>query len=142
MNWASRYVGIPFLDRGRTRAGCDCWGLARLIYSDELSIELPSYAEAYASAGETAELAALIDVERRGPWTPVDQIAAFDLLLFRRGAHQSHIGIAIGARAFIHMQSGDHAKVEPMTRPRFAGRFVGAFRHVCRPVEAPLKAVP
>lgn len=29
--WWNEYVGLPFADKGRTREGCDCWGLVRLV---------------------------------------------------------------------------------------------------------------
>lgn len=38
MIWSDRFIGIPFEDHGRARAGCDCWGLVCLIYQEELAI--------------------------------------------------------------------------------------------------------
>jgi len=29
MTWATPLIGIPFQERGRSLAGCDCWGLVR-----------------------------------------------------------------------------------------------------------------
>jgi cell wall-associated NlpC family hydrolase len=37
------YVGIPFEDRGESFDGSDCYGILRLIYKNELQIEIPSF---------------------------------------------------------------------------------------------------
>jgi len=37
----NKYIGIPFLDEGRTFEGCDCYGLIKLYFKHELKIELP-----------------------------------------------------------------------------------------------------
>src|SRR5690606_31436671 len=110
MSWANGYVGIPFRDRGRTRTGCDCWGLARLVYAGELRIGLPDYSGAYASVEERAEIAELLAAaEARGPWRPVAVLQPFDLLLYRRGQHRSHVGIAVGGGRMLHMDGEDRA---------------------------------
>ena len=38
-----RYIGIPYLDRGRGFDGCDCWGLVKLFYENEMDIPLPDF---------------------------------------------------------------------------------------------------
>ena len=45
--WAAAYVGLPYRAQGRTRQGCDCFGLARLVLSDIYGVTLPSYAAGY-----------------------------------------------------------------------------------------------
>ena len=137
MSWSDRYLGLPYADLGRTRAGCDCYGLARLVYSEQLGIELPSYASEYMGASERAEVAALLDrVEQAGPWRPVEAIAPFDLLLFRRGRLRSHVGVAVDAGLMLHMDGEAQARIARLSEPRWRSRFAGAFRHA----EAPLKA--
>jgi hypothetical protein len=59
-HWTRAYIGIPFTELGRSQYGCDCWGLARLVYAQELGIDLPSYVGGYASTEERAEIAGLI----------------------------------------------------------------------------------
>ena len=130
--WTNAYVGIPYADLGRDRQGCDCWGLARMIYACELGIELPSYQDAYVSAEERAEIAGLLAAqEDHGPWRCVEERArAFDLVLFRRGRFRSHIGVVIEHGWMLHMAGEDQAKVESLAHPRWASRLGGVYRHV------------
>lgn len=39
------YVGIPYVDQGRSLAGLDCWGLVRLVHLEEAGVEIPSYGD-------------------------------------------------------------------------------------------------
>jgi cell wall-associated NlpC family hydrolase len=135
MMWAVSFVGIPYADLGRSRAGADCWGLARLVYREVLGLELPDYAGDYVSSAEANEVDALIRGADKSVWTQVREPQPFDLLLFRRGMLASHIGITVTSRMMLHMASGDHAKIECPTSPRWAGRFVSAWRHVDTPVK-------
>lgn len=43
MNWAVKYVGLPYLLGGRTEVGLDCWGLVRLVYQNQLGVTLPDF---------------------------------------------------------------------------------------------------
>jgi len=135
MSWSNDYVGIPFQDVGRTREGCDCWGLARLVYANELEIDLPSFADAYDSTSDQDRLSDLLANRTAHPWWRVlpEQRAPFDLLLFREGRHDTHIGIVIEPRTMLHMARGDHAKIEAPTSPVWSSRFVAAYRHVLSP---------
>lgn len=133
MSWSNAYVGLPQLDHGRDRGGVDCWGLFRLIYREQLGIELPSYAGDYVDPQEHAEVSRIVNAEETtGVWRPVAGVAPFDLLLFRRGRYRSHIGCAVDGRRMIHVQGEDGSKLEPYRTGRWEHRFAGAFRHVER----------
>jgi murein DD-endopeptidase len=43
MKQLNSFIGIPFVDGGRSYEGCDCWGLVMLYFKDVLGIELPDY---------------------------------------------------------------------------------------------------
>ena len=130
MSWSNAYVGIPYADLGRSVYGCDCWGLARLVYGAELGIALPDYTDGYASAEEQADVASLIGQETSTSiWSRAEEHAAFDLLLFRHGRHESHVGIYIEPGVMLHMATDDQSKHERFEKGRWKARLVGGFRH-------------
>ena len=130
MSWSNTYVGIPYEDLGRTVTGCDCWGLARLVYEAEMKIILPGYTQGYASAEEQAEVASLIGQETStSVWGRVDQPKDYDLLLFRHGRHESHVGIYVDQGVMLHMATDDQSKHERFDQGRWKARLVGCFRH-------------
>jgi len=127
-------VGIPWLDKGRDREGCDCWGLARLVYREMLGVELPSYDGDYVSAGEQAEIdAAIVAARSLGNWHLVKTARSYDLALFRHGRHVSHIGIVVLASGLIlHMMGEDSSKIESVSAPQHWRRLVGFYRYASR----------
>ena len=40
----TNYIGVPYKDKGRDLKGCDCFGLVKLYYKNELSINIPEVA--------------------------------------------------------------------------------------------------
>ena len=144
MSWSAQYIGLPYAAKGRTDRGCDCWGLACLVYAQELGITLPRYDNEYACDSERAEIAALISAENAPPnWQELDQNAAqpFDLVLFRPGRLAAHVGIMVDARRALHMDRTDHAKILDLQSPMWRGRIEGVYRHFKAPVNASVKVV-
>lgn len=132
------YVGIPFLDHGRDRAGCDCWGLVRLVLAEQAGLDLPSYGEI--SADE------LLAVSRRirqatdnGPWRRVDgePRRALDVVVMHSLAEAAaapvHVGVMLDARRMLHTVKAADSHVVPLSHPSVASRIVGIFRHVSLP---------
>jgi cell wall-associated NlpC family hydrolase len=137
LHWSSGFVGLPWADRGRTRAGCDCWGLVRLVYREVAGIDLPSFDEAYVTAEEQSVVAAVIADVRQGgrgasPWLEVaGPPERLDLLLFRCGRHESHVGVVVDPRRalMLHSQNRDQSRIESFDRAEWARRRIGFFRH-------------
>jgi cell wall-associated NlpC family hydrolase len=42
-SWLNDYIGIPYKFGGREMDGCDCYGLAKLVYKNEYGIHLPDW---------------------------------------------------------------------------------------------------
>lgn len=113
MNWWGKYVGIPFLDRGRDMAGLDCWGLVRLIYAQERGIELPDYGEI--SVKDLLRVSRSIDRGQEA-WEPTDKPRAFDVAVMRyygRGL-VGHVGVMVDARTMIHTEDKIAVAVVPV----------------------------
>ncbi len=131
MSWWGRYVGIPFADRGRDRAGCDCWGLVRLAYAEELGIDLPSYGEI--SVTELRRIAERMEGARdHGPWSAVHEVQAFDVLLMAGrvgGRVAAHVGLSIGGGRVLHTFPGQDSCVLPLTHHLISPLVLGWQRH-------------
>ena len=104
----SDYVGIPCSDKGRTSAGCDCWGLVVLAFKGCRGIVLPSYDDRYLTDADTEALAALIEGERQTHWQEIarGQERPFDLVLLRRLGAACHVGIVVQRGSMLHMPTG------------------------------------
>lgn len=129
-HWSAPFIGLPYRDHGRDRAGVDCWGLAVLVFREVLGIELPSYAEGYVSTNERAEIADLISQRQQvGPWFQVEEAREYDALFFRRGPHSSHVGVVVRPGMMLHCPF-DHVKIEPYDSGLWKTRLTGIYRHV------------
>ncbi|MBK5958123.1 hypothetical protein CCR97_08320 [Rhodoplanes elegans] len=131
-HWSAAWLGIPYLEAGLTRAGASCWGLVRLVYDHELGITLPSYAGAPCEA-ERAEIAgALAGDAAAWPWreVPVDRAEPFDLMLFRYGLTESHVGLVAWPGHHLHVMTGITSRIEAYRRAPWDGLVSRVLRHV------------
>jgi probable lipoprotein NlpC len=134
-HWSSRYIGLPWLAGGRSFKGSDCYGLAWLVYREELGIELRSYDDGYVTAEEREEIAELIaGGMARGPWREVEISDAreFDGVIIRRGGFASHIGIVVSRGLMLHVSAGQRACVERYTSGHWLPAIASVLRHESR----------
>lgn len=129
MHWSAAYVGTPYVDHGRSLKGCDCWGLVCEIYRAELDTALPSYSDV--SPLDRKEIALRVRAETEsGLWRRVEKPQEYDVAVYRRGPHDSHVGIMIDARQMLHSEKqAGGAHVERIDRGRWTPQLVGFFRH-------------
>ncbi|SCB18558.1 C40 family peptidase [Rhizobium lusitanum] len=129
-HWTTDFVGVPYVEFGRGRRGVDCWGLAKLVYAETLGIELPSYIERYTSQEERRELDALISSAAGSEtWASTVHAATFDIVVFRRGDMEAHVGIVVSPGLMLHTSADDHSRVEHYNSGRWAHRLTGIYRH-------------
>jgi len=130
MGLFDRYVGLPFLDHGRSLVGLDCWGLVCLVYRELRGIELPSYAADYVSAADRAEIAALIAGEL-APWqeVPAGEEMRFDGVLMREGKFPRHVGLVTQPGKLLHVDRGETSRIEPYRFGFLSHRIVKFYRY-------------
>ena len=131
--WINDYIGIPFVDGGRTRAGCDCYGLVRLILFEEFWIQAPSYTEAYPSTDDRAAVAGALEARREPYWREIyqpSQARVADVAIFRVGGLPLHCGLMVSQDRIIHVLKGCQTVVEPMNGLVWGNRLMGIYRYL------------
>lgn len=112
--WWAKYVGIPYLDKGRTDQGCDCWGLVRLVYAQELGIYLPSWHTHDGLESIRGMLKQFLPQYRKleGP-------DPFSIALFSSSVTAMHVGVMVDAGRMLHTTQGKDACLENTYLYRF-----------------------
>ena len=139
-SWAAEYIGIPFLERGRDRAGCDCWGLVRLVLAERFGIEMPSYAGDYQTVADHGRLADLIDHGRTNIWDEVWSpylssvlcpltTAPGDLVLLRLHGLPIHVGVVAARGWMLHVEAKVDSVLERFDGMEWRNRVFGVYRH-------------
>ena len=133
MRWWDDYVGMPFESKGRTRDGCDCYGLLRIIYSDQLGVELPLLLLEYEN---TLQRKTMNDMMRSQPLligfeqVELSAVQPLDVLVLRNVGFDCHIGIVTGGNWMIHSEAGKGTVLEDFSRPHVKPRVKEAWRYV------------
>ena len=127
----SKYIGIPYLDHGRTTAGVDCWGLVWLIYKNEFDITLPAWSAEY----ETANRAGYRKLKENSiffdGWKEVDKPEFGNVGLFEVGGN-FHTGLCLDGRLslILHIMKGSNVTTERVDSILWRNRIRGWWAHV------------
>ncbi len=128
-----QYIGIPFLDHGRDREGCDCWGLVHLVYREQLGLTMPDlgdgYSEAYARGEVDETVSATVGQEwnrdvTAEPWRPLD------VMIFNRAGVECHVGLYVRLGEMLHVIEGTAAALERYDTVKWRRRLSRVVRHV------------
>lgn len=125
------YLQLPFEERGRTRAGLDCYGLVALVYREQRGILLPSYAEDYATTTDAAEITALCRGEVARSWReiPLAEAGVFDVVMLRMLGQPIHFGLTLDPPWFLHTMKDGWSKAERWDALLWKKRVVGTVRY-------------
>jgi cell wall-associated NlpC family hydrolase len=83
----SSWSGVRYQEGGLSKQGIDCSGLVYLTYRQYFNIQLPRTTDQLAENGISVSL---------------DRLIPGDLVFFKTGLFQKHVGIYYGDRQFMH----------------------------------------
>ncbi|MFQ6550508.1 NlpC/P60 family protein [Aestuariibius sp. 2305UL40-4] len=129
--WTDDYIGWPFLEGGRSRAGIDCLGLYLLLSRERLGREIPDLACTRAEAVRHRLAEA-----QRAAWQRIapGAVREGDLVMMRAAGHLAHVGYAIDPEWMLHIESAIGSRLERYDLHPTASRVEGIYRYgaACR----------
>lgn len=112
-NQAAKWRGVPYQWGGLSENGVDCSGLVYLIFLSRLGIKMPR-----TTAGQV----------RQGRWVARKNLRPGDLVFFRIGRHDRHVGIYLGKGRFLHASVSDGVHVSSLSNAYWRARYWEARR--------------
>jgi cell wall-associated NlpC family hydrolase len=116
--WMNDYIGIPYKPAGRTHEALDCYGLCKIVYDEQLDIDLPDWGDEVLQMRARAKT--IDDIIHSGEWTPSEEPTegCFVVCYQARAAH--HIGLYFSG-GVLHTHNKTGTIFEPLSR--FARKF-------------------
>jgi cell wall-associated NlpC family hydrolase len=124
-------LSIKFRDKGRDYSNGDCWAIPYLAYRDILGVELPNFIDEYPDAGDTKSSRRIIGdiaVSEKQNWEQVKTPKPLDIVLFRFGDTNTHVGLAIDEKRFIHCEKKINTVIERLDSVKWQKRTEGIYR--------------
>lgn len=135
LEFCRRSIGVPFIEKGRSFSGWDCWGLVFVAHKECFGISVPTYTDSYIAAKPSGDLARLISAERDGEqWIEIcpGDVVAGDVVLLRVAGRPVHVGLSISGKTMLHVEAGIDTCLEKFDGPLWANRVIGFWRHADR----------
>ncbi|WP_321991536.1 NlpC/P60 family protein [Marispirochaeta aestuarii] len=121
----TKYIQIPYKDRGRDEQGVDCYGLVRLFYQNEYGIDLPEL-NYYSAELDNRQL---IDASK--PTLKAEEVLdpeQGDIVLIALGMDPSHVGIYLDGGFVLHTSAHYGTCCERIDGWRLRNRIRGIYR--------------
>lgn len=118
---------IPFVDGGRTYAGCDCLGLTILLFK-EYEIDIPDFK---ISCSETLKVDSNVRSELKIGWKRIDKPVEPCLVVMSTSSKYSkmcnHLGVYIGDEIFLHTMKKIGVSKTKIDHPFYKHRIKGYY---------------
>ena len=104
---------VPFLEKGRSYDGWDCWGLVYCAYRDVFGIDLPTYQADYRHTKDFQKTARIVEKAKLDGWDEVaDPRAGLVAAILGRTGDATHVGLVLPSLNILHCETGCHTVVE------------------------------
>lgn len=87
------YVGIPFVEHGRSDDGLDCWGLVQKVQMEQFSTFLPSFDGHYTKITKESSNEILTEALSSLPIEKTEAPAEGDIVLMKMAGIPAHVGV-------------------------------------------------
>lgn len=125
----SKYFEIPWKENGRSREGCDCWGLVRLFYLEEWGIEIDDFSAAYETHLDREKIKKIAETEKK-KWIRIEGAPNVgDILEIPISKNDFHVGVIAIPGMLLHIEDGAFAQLIPLKSIRIKNRIKGIWRH-------------
>lgn len=129
------YIGLPFLENGRTRAGVDCKGLVQMVLDDHMpgtALPIPQ------DISKPEEI--LRAAEAAGQWARVEAPDQFDVVVMDTAVRSGdrfvlaplHVGIMTSKHDILHIDIGKYSECPPVSATHIRIRNPRFYRHISR----------
>jgi len=125
-DWCRRFLKIPYLDRGRTRDGVDCYGLVMLVNREQFGRLVPDYV--YASSKDQGAVAKTIEEFLPCDWRKVEVPEPGDLVMLKILGRPWHCGVFVAPGLMLHSIGDAVSGIERLDTVRCQRRVVGFYR--------------
>lgn len=124
---ASKFIGIPYVHRGRERKGLDCYGLILEMFKEK-GIKLFDINEEYDEGWSWKGRNYFVENAYR-EWEPVESPLPWDVVTFRlKGEVVNHAGVVIGDGQFIHTVIKVGTIISRLSDPTWSSKMAGYYR--------------
>lgn len=128
--WSAPYIGIPFAEKGRTRAGCDCWGAVRLVLEEHFGYDrLPDFGDAYTSSTDKESVARAVESGLLHGWERVDSPSARTLVILRLAGRPWHCAVMLNCSWMLHAVANTGTVAEQIDTLLWRNRVEGFYRY-------------
>lgn len=94
--------GVPHRWGGRSKSGVDCSALVQLTYQQHFSLQLPRTTQEQSSVGTAVSK---------------QQLQAGDLVFFKTGRNQRHVGMMLDGKRFLHASYSKGVIISELSNP-------------------------
>lgn len=134
-DWVANFIGLEFVEKGRTRDGIDCWGLIKLVLREQFGIEdVPDYFGYEHTRHCDSVAKCYYDGKADDRWiaVPNGEEQEGDVVLILGAGKPTHCGLVVHPGTMLHILDGIGSCVDDYRRLKWRPAVEGFYRHRAR----------